>query len=793
MAALGSILFNRTLKKFLECQDLTSAKGLELTAKIREAAGGSLDRILEVIPSTQKPHSEILIGICSEEAKAGLEEDLLDSLESNNTRIRATATQVLSKSSQINPGKLFKRLHETDVSKAEVIEILKSQKQFLKPEEIIVNAIKLDRTHADQLIKLIESTEVPLDLSALRIEPGKIDNANLKISLLKYFGDIEHKQVAGLVGRFLADSNKAISMEALKSLNKLKMDFDGSILLRHLDTMSDIELDLALKIIAKQADAELVPKLAAWTVGKSEEIREALIKIVVEHVTPENLGEFLLHLDKQEWWGKEQAINALQKFATKQVYTAAQDSVDHENEFVRDTAQQLAAQQGDSTDISIIGETASHEAWQIREKAILALGSSGQRESLAALNQSLKKWPESAVAVLKAVAQLGFSKGLEIAFQCLRMPEALVQREALETIAKLATQNHAAKIREIILKRVPSLQLTVKDTAEEVVNRLTSDFGLSELNIDSEEFFDTRLVKADQTEGGGASTGSAAGKAGKLVNIEELKEGDTWMDRYRIKKEVGRGAMGRVMLAEDEMVGEMLILKFMHPELTADKDSLERFSREVKYSRKVSHNNVIRIHDLLSNDGLSAISMEYFESRGVDEILKEVKSFDVKTGLEILYQVSEGMSAAHSKEVIHRDLKPSNILMDDTGLVKVVDFGIASVSSNADSTLTQVGSIIGTPAYLSPERARGNEASYLCDIYALGVIAYLMFTGELPYKGETVSILFQHIAGKATPIRELNSSIDRDLSVLVQKLMAVDAKNRIQTMQDVSKAIKALL
>jgi len=793
MAALGSILFNRTLKKFLECQDLTSAKGVEITAKIRQAAGGSIDKILEIIPSTQNPHSEILINICSEDTKSGLEEELFDSLESENTRIRATATQVLSKSSKINPDKLFRRLHETDVSKSEIIQILESQKQFLKPEQIIVNAIKLDRIHADQLLKLIEVTEIPLDLSALRIEPGKIDNANLKIALLKYFGDVEHKEVAGLIGRFLADSNKTITMEALKSLNKLKMGFDGSILLRHLATMSEMELDLALKIISKQADSELVPKLAAWTTEKSDEMREVLIKIVVENVTPENLREFLERLDKQEWWGKDQAVKSLQKFATKQVYAAAQGSIDHKNEFVRDTAQQLAAQDGDSTDISIVGGTAIHEAWQVREKAILALGSSGKRESLAPLNQSLKKWPESAVAVLKAVGQLGFSKGLEIAFQCLRMPEALVQREALETIAKLATQQHAHKIREIILKRVPLLQPTVKDTAEEVVNKLTRDFGLSELNIDSEEFFDTRLVKSDQTEVGGTSADSAAVKAVKPANIEEFKDGDTWMDRYRIKKEVGRGAMGRVMLAEDEMVGEMLILKFMHPKLTADKDSLERFSREVKYSRKVSHNNVIRIHDLLSKDGLSAISMEYFESRGVDEILKKVKSFDVKTGLEILYQVSEGMVAAHNQEVIHRDLKPSNILMDDTGLVKVVDFGIASVSSNADATLTQVGSIIGTPAYLSPERAKGKEASCLCDIYALGIIAYLMFTGDLPYKGETVSILFQHIGGKAPPIRELNSSIDRDVSVLVQNLMAADAKNRIQTMQDVSNAIKALL
>ncbi|MCZ6579219.1 MAG: serine/threonine-protein kinase, partial [Gammaproteobacteria bacterium] len=292
---------------------------------------------------------------------------------------------------------------------------------------------------------------------------------------------------------------------------------------------------------------------------------------------------------------------------------------------------------------------------------------------------------------------------------------------------------------------------------------------------------------------GDTTTSSTSTLGGIPVNIEDLKDGDTWMDRYRIKKEIGRGAMGRVMLAEDEMVGEMLILKFMLPELTADSDSMERFSREVKYSRKVSHNNVIRIHDLLSKDGLSAISMEYFESRGIDEILKEVESFDVKSGLKILYQVCEGMVAAHNQQVIHRDLKPSNILMDETGLVKVVDFGIASVSANADSSITQVGSIIGTPAYLSPERSRGKEADYRCDIYALGIIAYCMFTGQLPYRGETMAILFQHIEGKAPPIHEVNNSIDLEVSKLVQKIMAAKVENRFQTMQEVSDAIKGQL
>jgi serine/threonine-protein kinase len=193
---------------------------------------------------------------------------------------------------------------------------------------------------------------------------------------------------------------------------------------------------------------------------------------------------------------------------------------------------------------------------------------------------------------------------------------------------------------------------------------------------------------------------------------------------------------------------------------------------------------------MLSKDNLSAISMEYFESKGIDEYLKEKKFFEPEEGLDILFQVANGMAAAHNQEVIHRDLKPSNILMDDEGLVKIVDFGIASASSNADSTLTKTGSIIGTPAYLSPERAKGLEADHRSDIYALGIIAYGMFAGQLPYTGEPMSLLFQHLEGKAIPIHELKEDLDPVIGKLVQRLMAVELEDRLQSMEDVAKAIQ---
>ncbi len=794
MAVFGSFLFKRTLKQFLDCDDLESPRGVALIEKLRDSPADALGLLLEAIPNSAGLHRAMLTEVCLGRVGGSTEDMLLKGLDDDVTEMRSTVASILSQSSQISPARLFKKLHEPDAPRAEIIGILEFQAAQLKPEQIISNALKLDRGDAEQLLKLAHKSEQPIDLDVLHIEPASIESPSLKIMLLRYLGGVDQSRVAQLIVRFLEDSNKTVVIEALKALKSLKVKFDVSLLLSSYESMAEVSRQLAFEIIEARADAELVPKLAPLTCAKSDEMRDSFIKLFVRHVTTEGLEGFLNLLDLQEWWGKEQALKSLHKQGNDKLFAAAQGLGEHENDFVREQAQRLAAQASDSGDIKKLWENALHENWQVRDNAIDAIGKSGKRESIDILKKVIDQRPESATTVLKAISELGLTKGLEIAFACLRMPEALVQREALESIGKLSTERHAKAVREKLMQLVPSLQATVRDTAGEVVSRLTEEFHLQALNVNEETYFDTRLIKFDDTgpfEKGTTQIQPVSVEVEQQYqNIEDFKKGDEWLGRFRIDREIGRGAMGRVMLAEDEMVGENLILKFMHPELTAEEASRERFLREVRYSRKVSHPNVIRVHDMLSHEGLSAISMEFFESRGIDEYLKEKVYFETDEGLKILLQVALGMAAAHDQEVIHRDLKPSNILMNDKGLVKIVDFGIASATSKADATLTQVGSIIGTPAYISPERARGLGADHRSDIYALGIIAYCMFCGKLPYVGEPMSMLFQHIEGKAKPLHEARDTVNPRVSLLVQKMMAVDVDDRLQTMDETAEAIR---
>ncbi|MBC8211722.1 MAG: protein kinase [Gammaproteobacteria bacterium] len=804
MAVFGSFLFGRTLKQFLACKDLDSAKGQALIEKITAAAKDSLDTLLAAIPQTAGRHSDILKNICNNELNRDSEDHFLDNLDSDITHLRNGTKNLLSNSLQINPSKLFKRLHEKSSSKSEIIDILEFQQQNLAPELYVKNALKLDRSYAGRLFDIAQKNASRTDMTALNIDFGSLDNPDIKIMLVRFLAAVNSAEAAAMLCKLLGDESRIVVIETLKNLKNMTAPFDPAPIVRFMPEMREEDIATAFEILQLKASPQTLPALSVLMTGKSEVFRQQACQIVVDNITPESLEPLLLALDNHEWWGKERAIKCLLSDGDNKLFNAALRLLKHDNEFVRSTADQLSASVTSQTgDLASLSKSLFHDDWQVRDRAIEQIGNSNSKSALTLLNQVLEKKPESTIAVLKAVANLGFSKGLEITSKCLQKKEAAIQREALLTMSKIVTQRHADKVRAGIVSIVPKLQATVRDTALDVINLLTSNFNLPVLNLDEDNLFETRLIKIEENRDKQSLTPLPANKAlqqdvekTEVINfqqVEDLKSGDYWINRYRVIREIGRGAMGRVMLVNDETVGENLILKFMHPELTADANSRERFLRELKYARKISHQNVIRIHDFVVNRGISAISMEYFESKGLDYLIKNQLLKTADQTLKILYQVCEGMWAAHQQDVIHRDLKPSNILVNNNGLAKVVDFGIASANSEKDVTLTKTGMIIGTPAYLSPERAKGFEADHRSDIYALGIIAYNMLNGGLPYKGEPISLLFQHIEGKAIPLRNLDKGIAPDVSMLVEKMMAVELQDRFQSMREVRDAIKKLI
>ncbi|HVP91409.1 MAG TPA: protein kinase [Terriglobales bacterium] len=266
--------------------------------------------------------------------------------------------------------------------------------------------------------------------------------------------------------------------------------------------------------------------------------------------------------------------------------------------------------------------------------------------------------------------------------------------------------------------------------------------------------------------------------------VRELTTGSTFAGRYQVIEELGRGGMGRVYKVQDTDIKEKVALKLLRPEIALDKETIERFSNELKLARKISHRNVCRMFDLGKAEGTTFITMEFVPGEDLKSFVHRSKQLNVGTAISIAKQVCEGLGEAHRLGVIHRDLKPGNIMIDKDGDAKIMDFGIAR--SLSGSGVTGAGVLIGTPEYMSPEQVDGKEVDQRSDLYSLGVILYEMVTGRVPFEGETaLSIAHKHKYDAPEDPRKRNTQVSDDLASVILKCLQKDKAKRYQSASEV--------
>jgi serine/threonine protein kinase len=217
--------------------------------------------------------------------------------------------------------------------------------------------------------------------------------------------------------------------------------------------------------------------------------------------------------------------------------------------------------------------------------------------------------------------------------------------------------------------------------------------------------------------------------------IQELTTGITFAGRYQIIEELGKGGMGKVYKVLDTKIDEKIALKLIKPEISLDKNIIERFGNELKLARQIGHRNVARMYHLEEETGTHYITMEFIPGEDLKSMIRMSGQMGIGTAVNIARQICDGLAEAHRLGVIHRDLKPSNIMIDKEGSARIMDFGIAR--SLKAKGLTGPGIMIGTPEYMSPEQVEAKEVDQRADIYSLGIILYEMLTGRVPFAADT--------------------------------------------------------
>ena len=271
-----------------------------------------------------------------------------------------------------------------------------------------------------------------------------------------------------------------------------------------------------------------------------------------------------------------------------------------------------------------------------------------------------------------------------------------------------------------------------------------------------------------------------------------LSKGQKINDRYEIIKTIGEGGMANVYLANDTILDRKVAIKVLLGDLSNDEKFIRRFKREALSVSNLSHPNIVEVYDVGEEDGNYYIVMEYIEGKTLKQLLQKRGALTLNEVIDIMTQLTDGLAHAHEAYIIHRDIKPQNIMIEDNGLVKITDFGIAMALNSTQ--LTQTNSVMGSVHYLPPEQANGKGSTVKSDIYSLGILMYELLTGSVPFKGDTaVEIALKHMKEKIPSIRKQNPTIPQSVENIVLKATAKNPKNRYDNVRDMYKDLQTAL
>ncbi len=264
--------------------------------------------------------------------------------------------------------------------------------------------------------------------------------------------------------------------------------------------------------------------------------------------------------------------------------------------------------------------------------------------------------------------------------------------------------------------------------------------------------------------------------------------------QYEIVRHLGRGGMGVVYLARHLTLEREVALKFLSPHMATDKDYIDRFLREARAAARLNHPNIIAVYDAGNEDGVYFFVMEYVEGRDASQLLKERKVFTESEALQLIRTAALALAHAHKAGIVHRDIKPENLFLTKQGEVKVGDLGLAKQTHEDNSALTASGVVMGTPYYISPEQIRNaRDVDNRTDIYSLGATLFHLLTGTVPYRGSSsAEVMSKHLTEPFPWPQTLRPDLTEGICRVVYKMMAKDANERFQSMEEVSDALGLL-
>ncbi len=797
MGILSGFKAERLITQIKTAGDAAHPATQKAIAKLGEMGPSAIPKIIEALGSADKNETiayvEVLAGMLSDKTFS----HYAKGLEDPNPRSVAGVSWAMTSTQKFNPNSLIELFDFEHVAKPALIEILTAHKNRLNVHKLLQKAYDVQPNEKAALFQLIDGLA---DESIIPDLVGRLSGKDImaRVHIINIVSRFNHPDVQDALQEQLKDKNKLIRQAALNALSKMEGNLDiGLLCSLLLDSEIEVQnkaVDVIVKVNHKDTIKHLIPALK----NESEFSRRSAVEVLNEICDTGSIKNLLAALEDEDWWVRSRAGDALAKIGGPRIIDAVLHLIKDEDENVRRAAIEILNQVKDERAVAHLIEATKDEDWWVRERAVDALAGLGSTKALPRLVEMIKKRDKAMPAVVRALGELGDARIIKPLMTLVDDKNKEIKIEAMHALAKLSDEKRADAVRKYIKSRGRTGDTTVNRAATEAIEDLERRFATTMMeqgamvsDHPSEHVDAAKTLLMDGTE---VDKIVAEGQEAPKLDINVLQPGDMLEGRYKYVKKIGKGAFGTVLLMEDTVVDENIILKFLNPNVASDEEIMKRFVHELRYSRKITHKNVIRIYDFLFMGGHYAISMEYFPSHTLGNEVHDEEPMDLRKALQFAIDIATGMIVAHQVGIVHRDLKPANILINDEGLLKIVDFGVAAAHSSGDTQLTKTGYVIGSPKYMAPEQILGKKVDVRADIYSLGVMMYEMLTGQPPYsRGDHMSVMYQHVQGKAPQAHELNNTVPLQLSHYLAKIMAVDKTVRPQSMTEVKSELEKFL
>ncbi|HLJ37589.1 MAG TPA: HEAT repeat domain-containing protein [Steroidobacteraceae bacterium] len=812
MSFFTNLRADRLIMEIRSSTDAASPATQKAVAKLKEVGPGAIESIFAALPDADKGATMALVEVLTALVNQKTFPQFVRGLIEGSPRVISGISWALTSSRDYPAHLLLDALNTPGVSKSALLEVIASQKSRFTVRELLTAAYVQEPNEKAALFRIIseiaDRASVPELVGRLQ---GK--DAIARVHIINTLARFNMPEVQTALNGLLKDPNKLIRGAVLSALQRM----DGPIDVERVCAMlRDPEIDVlnrAVDVVIKANHPDTIRHLIAVLKDENENARRAAVEVLNEVGDAKSVKYLLEALKDSDWWVRSRAADALGKIGGPKVIDAVLQLVRDKDEDIRRAAIEILNQTKDERAIDSLIQATRDSDWWVSERAVDALAEIGSKRAVPRLMEMLHTGSHGKATpiVVRALGKLGDAKLVDELLPLVARPEREIRIEAIQALSKVADESQADHVRQELQAQAASPDQTISRLAAAAVTELDNRIaGIATLSAGTLPPTMAPAMPATPAQSGvrppQASAPEAArtqvisdqarrqAEAAARLDIQTLKPGDIIEGRYKYIDRIGRGAFGTVLLMEDTVVDERLILKFLNPNVSQDEEVMKRFVHELRYSRKITHKNVIRIYDFLYIQGLYAISMEYFPSHTLGSEVVNDKPVELKRAVQFGIDICTGMTVAHQQGIVHRDLKPANVLINQEGLLKIVDFGVAAAQREGDTQLTKTGYVIGSPKYMAPEQILGKKVDERADIYALGVMLYEMVTGVPPYsRGDHMSVMYQHVQGKARNPKDLNPNLPPGFAELVMKSMAVDKTKRFQTMEELKTALQHFL